>query len=297
MDYYRGLLHQKGHGGLGTLLKIGGSLAAGALGPVIGEFLGGLVRKKQTGKGVVSDALKQGFNVSKSAILQGGPVGAALKQGLLVGKNTILADLRSQSSQKLKNLALPLVETQLRQNLPFLRAPIIGPFLDRKLVPMVKNKVASAIDAKINKIMANQQGKGRRRRRRKQRGKGVVGDLLKGGLKQVPKLLKKGSQVLVKLGIKKGIQNGIQKGAKEIVKEGTRQAIQSAAQAGIDALEGKKLKEAGISRAIEGIQKVEKKLETKLPSPVILAKGGPRKRKRTIKVGSGKKARLMDIFD
>lgn len=242
----------------------------------------------------MSDALKQGFNVSKNAILQGGPVGAALKQGLLVSKNTILQDLRSKSNQKLKNLALPVIETQLRQNLPFLRAPIIGPFLDRKLVPMVRNKVASAIDAKINKIMASQTGKGRRRRRRRQqRGKGVVGDLLKGGLKQVPKILKKGSQALMSIGIKKGIETG----AKELVKEGARQAIQTAAKTGIDVLEGKKIKEAGINRAIEGIQKVEKKLEKKLPSPVILAKGGPQKRKRTIKVGSGKKARLMDIFD
>lgn len=50
MDYYRGLLHQKGHGGLGTLLKIGGSLAAGALGPIFGELIGGLIKKNKREK-------------------------------------------------------------------------------------------------------------------------------------------------------------------------------------------------------------------------------------------------------
>lgn len=42
-DYHRGLLRQKGFGPVGSLLKIG---VTGALGPVIGEVLGGLVRKK-----------------------------------------------------------------------------------------------------------------------------------------------------------------------------------------------------------------------------------------------------------
>lgn len=47
MDVYSGLLHQKGHGGLGTLLKLGGSVAASALAPLVGDFVGGLIRKKK----------------------------------------------------------------------------------------------------------------------------------------------------------------------------------------------------------------------------------------------------------
>lgn len=39
-------------------------------------------------------------------------------------------------------------------------------------------------------------------------------------------------------------------------------------------------------------------METKLLSSSILAKGGPHKRKRRkVKIGTGKKARLVDIFD
>lgn len=57
-DYHRGLLPKKGFGLVGSLLKIGGPLVTGALGPVIGEVLGGLVRKKQTGKGIVGDVLR-----------------------------------------------------------------------------------------------------------------------------------------------------------------------------------------------------------------------------------------------
>lgn len=50
-DYHRGSLRQKGFGiPIGALLKIGGPLVTGALGPVIGEVLGGLVRKKTNRK-------------------------------------------------------------------------------------------------------------------------------------------------------------------------------------------------------------------------------------------------------
>lgn len=49
-DYHRGLLRQKGFGLVGSLLKIGGPLGTGALGPVIGEVLGGLVRKNKQEK-------------------------------------------------------------------------------------------------------------------------------------------------------------------------------------------------------------------------------------------------------
>lgn len=52
-DYHRGLLCQKGFGPVGSLLKIGGPLVTGALGPVIGEVLGGLKKNKQEKESLV----------------------------------------------------------------------------------------------------------------------------------------------------------------------------------------------------------------------------------------------------
>lgn len=49
-NYHRGLLRQKGFGLVGSLLKIGGPLVTGALESVIGDVLGGLVRKKTNRK-------------------------------------------------------------------------------------------------------------------------------------------------------------------------------------------------------------------------------------------------------
>lgn len=66
---HRGLLRQKGFGLVDSLLKIGGPLVTGALGLVIGEVLGGLVSKKQTGKGIIGDVLKGGYEVTKNAII------------------------------------------------------------------------------------------------------------------------------------------------------------------------------------------------------------------------------------
>lgn len=94
---------------------------------------------------------------------------------------------------------------------------------------------------------------------------------------------------------------------------------------GIDALKGKSLKESVVKRGQEGLQKTGMSMEEKLlgtptvakrtskRTPQILARGGPRtggissstsssgsnkrKTKRTIKLGTGKKARTIDIFD
>lgn len=58
-DYHRGLIRQKGFGLVGSLLKIGGPLVTGALGPVIGEVLGGLVRKNKQEKESLVMSLKE----------------------------------------------------------------------------------------------------------------------------------------------------------------------------------------------------------------------------------------------
>lgn len=301
-DYHRGLLRQKGFGLVGSLLKIGGPLVTGALGPVIGEVLGGLVRKKQTGKGIVGDVLRGGYEVTKNAIID-----------RFKNKVPFMEGLRTRTKNRLKRFAIPLVDRQLMRNVPGIRAPFVGDLLRKKVLPLVKNKVANLIDANVDKFLGGQTGKGRRRKRRKQRGRGVVTDLLKGGIKgskavkdlikggmrggikQLPQLLKRGTKGLIRSGVKEGVK----KGAQDLVKEGTRQAIHSAAQAGLDALEGKKsLKEAVLNRGLEGLQKTGQTMETKLLSSSILAKGGPHKRKRRkVKIGTGKKARLVDIFD
>lgn len=305
-DYHRGLLRQKGFGLVGSLLKIGGPLVTGALGPVLGEVLGGLVRKKQRGKGIIGDVLKGGYEVTKNAIID-----------RFKNKVPFMEGLRTRTKNRLKRFAIPLVDRQLMRNVPGMRAPFVGDLLRNKVLPLVKNKVANLIDTNVNRFLGGQTGKGRRRKRRKQRGRGVVTDLLKGGIKgskavkdlikggikggikQLPQLLKRGTKGLIRSGVKEGVKQGLKKGAQDLVKEGTRQAIQSAAQAGLDALEGKKsLKEAVLNRGLEGLQKTGQTMENKLLSSPILAKGGPHKRKRRkVKIGTGKKARIVDIFD
>lgn len=226
--------------------------------------------------------------------------------------------LRRGTSQKLKAFAIPQVERQLMRNVPAFRAPIVGDILRGKVLPMIKNKVATAIDANVNKYLGAQRGRGRKRRK-KQRGRGVATDLIKLGAKQVVgPLLRRGGRVL----LRRGIKQGLKRGAEELVKEGTRQAIHSATKVGIDALKGKSLKESVVKRGQEGLQKTGMSMEEKLlgtptvakrtpkRTPQILARGGPktggisgssssniRKRKRTIKLGTGKKARTIDIFD
>lgn len=65
--------------------------------------------------------------------------------------------------------------------------------------------------------------------------------------------------------------------------------------------EKKYLKEAVLDRGLEGLQKTGKTMEQRyLPAEetrVLLAKGGPQKRRRKVKIGKGKKARIVDIFD
>lgn len=291
-DLVGGLIKkQRGRGiPVGALLKIGGPLLSGALGPVFGDLLGGLINK-QRGRGIFTDVMKGGYDVVKKAALD--------KYHNRLG---FMDSLRRGTSQRLKAFAIPQVESQLMRNVPAFSAPIVGNILRGKVLPMIKNKVATAIEANVNKYMGAQRGRGRKRRK-KQRGRGVATDLIKMGAKRiVGPLLRRGGRVLLRRGIKKGLK----KGAKELVKEGTRQAIHSATKVGIDALKGKSLKESVVKRGQEGLQKTGMSMEEKLlGNPQILARGGPktngssnkRKRKRTIKLGTGKKARTIDIFD
>lgn len=100
-DYHRGLIRQKGFGLVGSLLKIGGPLVTGALAPVIGKVLGGIVRKKQGGNGVIVDDLKGGYDVTKNAIID------RFKNKLL-----FMEGLRTRTKNRLKMFTIPLVDIQ-----------------------------------------------------------------------------------------------------------------------------------------------------------------------------------------
>lgn len=128
--YHRGLLRQKGFGiPIGALLKIGGPLVTGALGPVIGEVLGGLVRKKQIGRGIIGDVLKGGYEVTKNSIID-----------RFKNKVPLMEGLRTRTKNRLKRFAIPLVDRQLMRNVPGIRAPFVGDLLRKKVLPLVKIK-------------------------------------------------------------------------------------------------------------------------------------------------------------
>lgn len=77
-------------------MKIGEPLVTGALGPVIGEVLGGLVRKKQTGRGIIGDVLKGGYEVTKNSIID-----------RFKNKVPLMEGLRTRTNNRLKRFAIP----------------------------------------------------------------------------------------------------------------------------------------------------------------------------------------------
>lgn len=131
--------------------------------------------------------------------------------------------LRTRTNNRLKRFTIPLVDRQLIRNVPGIRAPFVGNLLRKKVLPLVKNKVANLIDTDVNKFLGGQSGKGRRRKRRKQRGRGVVTNLLKGGIKR--------SKAMKDL-IKEGMEGGI-KQLPQLLKRGTGGLIRSVVKAGV----------------------------------------------------------------
>lgn len=322
-SYHQGVLRQKGFGiPVGALLKIGAPLVSSVLAPVIGDLVGGLI-KKQRGRGFVRDALKSA--TLNRALRTGAKHGIYITGNAAIdaldNKGSFVGGLRRHGTRTLGNVGGHVLEQQLRGRLPILNAPIINPLITKRLMPVIKGKVGGLIETNLNKVLGAQRGRGRKKRK-KQRGRGVAADLIKMGARQVVgPLLRWGGRVL----LRRGIKQGLKRGAEELVKEGTRQAIHSATKVGIDALKGKSLKESVVKRGQEGLQKTGMSMEEKLlgtptvakrtpkRTPQILARGGPktggisssssssgsnkRKRKRTIKLGTGKKARTIDIFD
>ena len=141
MEYHRGLLRERGHGIFGTLLKIGGPLIGGALDPLLGDVADGLLKKViygQRGKGFVNDALR-----------------TAAKHGIQVTSRAAIDRLDRKGT--------------FVQNLPILRSPIVGSILNKTMVPLVRQKVGSAIDNAVNQVLG-------------QSGKEMVSDLVKVGV-------------------------------------------------------------------------------------------------------------------
>lgn len=180
------------------------------------------------------------------------------------------------------------MEQQLRRNLPILRAPIVGSVLNTTLMPVVRRKVGTAIDSTVNKILG-------------QRGKGFATELIRMGAKHLPHLMKHGTRALMKKGVQQA-PRFLRKGAHDLVKTGTQQALQSATQAGFDVLNQKgSLKQAVKSRGLQAVHRTGKTMNKKYLPPkqgIVLARGGPHKRKRKgTKTPAAKKSRTADIFD
>ena len=146
-------------------------------------------------------------------------------------------------------------------------------------------KVRSPIDNAVNQVLG-------------QRGKGMVSDLVKVGVRQLPALMKTGARALLRTGVRQGPRI-LRKGARELALAGSRQALKSAAQAGMDVVTGKKsLKNAVQTRGRQALRRTHTQMKRKYaPPPKILARGGPPPRKRPRQRTKAPKARTTDIFD
>ena len=200
MKVYKGLPHQKGYGVLGSLLKFGVPVVGGLL----GELVGGLIRGKiQKGSGIgdvikgkiaaietkVRGAARRGVQNLHGRAMRAASGKSNLQSGIqalgntaidLIDKKRSLAQgLRHYGTHALKLTGNNSVEQKLREKLPILRAPIVGSILNKTMMPIVRRKVDTAIEGAVQKVLG-------------QRGKGVITDMLKKGIKGVGPLMKSG---------------------------------------------------------------------------------------------------------
>ena len=266
MKVYRGILRQRGYG-FGALLKLGIPL----LGGIGGELLGGVIKKKfQKGKGLGNtiagvyhrgkeklkgmvrgkalDLYHRGMRAASGRVPHQSAVQALgnTAMDLIDGKRSLAQGLRHYGTHALKQVGNNLVEQQMRQNLPILKAPLIGSILNKTMMPLVRRKVDSANKGAVQKVLG-------------QRGKGMLSNIMKIGAKGMAPLMKR----------------QLQKGAKQLAVAGAQQAIQSAAQAGADILKGKTAKQALQQRTSQAV----KRTYDQMAGP-ILAKSGPKKKKK-----------------
>lgn len=256
MEVHRGLLRQRGHGILGSLLKIGAPLVAG----MVGEVAGGLIKKKiQKGRGIswgnlipsigdsvtglVRKGLHKGITAVHDRAMRAAGNNAPLQTGIaslgniamdvLHKKRTLPQALRHYGTHAVKLTGNNFIEQKLS---PILKTPVVGPLLNKTVMPLVRRKVNSAIDSLVQKAVG-------------QRGKGVVGDVLKRGIKGVGPMMKSGIKAIFRRGVKKQVQ----KGAKKLAQTAAEQAISGATKAGMDILRGKSAKQAIQQRTAQAL--------------------------------------------
>ena len=140
---------------------------------------------------------------------------------------------------------------------------MVGPILNKTVMPVVRRKVDYAIESLVQKAVG-------------QRGKGVITNLVNAGAQNTTPFMKTGMRAIFKRGVKKQLK----KGAQQLVQTAAEQAISSAAKAGADILKGKSAKQAVQQRTSQAV----KRTYDQMAAP-ILAKTGPvavkkKKRKR-----------------
>ena len=256
MEVHRGLLRQRGHGILGSLLKIGAPLVAG----MVGEVAGGLIKKKiQKGRGIswgnlipsigdsvtglVRKGLHKGITAVHDRAMRAAGNNAPLQTGIaslgniamdvLHKKRTLPQALRHYGTHAVKLTGNNFIEQKLS---PILKTPVVGPLLNKTVMPLVRRKVNSAIDSLVQKAVG-------------QRGKGAVGDVLKRGIKGVGPMMKSGIKAIFRRGVKKQVQRG----ARKLAQTAAEQAISGATKAGIDVLRGKNVKQAVQQRTAQAL--------------------------------------------
>ena len=173
-----------------------------------------------------------------------------IAMNVLHKKRTLPRALRHYGTHALQLTGNNLIEDKLR---PILKAPVVGPILNKTVMPIVRRKVDSAIESLVQKAVG-------------QRGKGVATNLLKAGAKAVGPVMKTGMRAIFKRGVKKQLK----KGAQQLAQTAAEQAISSAAKAGADILKGKSAKQAVQQRTSQAV----KRTYDQMAAP-ILAKTGP----------------------
>ena len=259
MKVYKGLLRQKGYqqqgkGILGSVLKFGVPVVGGLL----GELVGGLIKNKiQKGSGIrdlfrsnverldrkIRGAAKRGLQGLYGKAMKAASGKANLQDAIQALGNTgidfidkkksLSQGLRQYGTHALNLTANRMIEQKLN---PFLSKPVVGPILRKTLMPLVRRKVDTAIQGAVQNVLG-------------QRGKGVVGDFLKRGIKGVGPMMKSGIKAIFRRGVKKQVQ----KGAKKLAQTAAEQAISGATKAGIDVLRGKNVKQAVRQRMAQAL--------------------------------------------
>ena len=156
MEVHRGLLRQRGHGLLGTLLKMGVPMIGSTVAPLIGDAARGLIKKirqKESGtigdsvRGLVRKGLHKGIIAVHDRAMKAAGNKAPIQTGIaalgnmamdvLHKKRTLPQALRHYGTHALKLSGNNLIENKLR---PILKTPVVGPILHNTVMPIVRRK-------------------------------------------------------------------------------------------------------------------------------------------------------------